>query len=137
MTVRRDESALDEAIVDRLGERALDRLAERLRPRLPVQPLKEPAGHLGLDPEPFMTAEEVARAARLHPQTVYRHLRSGRLRGQLVGSRWRISPDAYDDYVSTGRLSQAPRRTSASRRRPAATGRGPLRAVLDAERDGG
>jgi len=48
-----------------------------------------------------MTPEEAAQYLRVHPSTVYRNLRSGRLPGAKVGQQWRISKAVLDRYLAT------------------------------------
>jgi excisionase family DNA binding protein len=125
------------AVIRDLDDEALDELAERLAPRLAPKMADFPRVDQGDRAGSWMTVAEAATATRLHPQTVYRHLRSGRLRGDRAGSRWRITRDALDKYLSSGSPDQTPRRAAPSRRGLAAGRPGPLRALLDAEREGG
>jgi excisionase family DNA binding protein len=45
-----------------------------------------------------MTVGEVAAALKVSERSVYRALRDGRLRGQRLGSSWRISAAAVEDW---------------------------------------
>jgi excisionase family DNA binding protein len=88
-------------------------------------------------PPRFMTATEVAGHARVHLQTVYRHLRTGQLRGERAGSGWRITPEAFEEYVAVQGPAESAGRTPVSKARLTGNGRGPLRALLDDEDRGG
>ena len=48
---------------------------------------------------PLFTVAEAARYLRVHEQTVYSLLRSGRLKGVKVGREWRIHKEALDEYL--------------------------------------
>lgn len=66
----------------------------------------------------LLTPAEVAGRVRVHVQTVYRHLRTGRLPGQRIGSRWRIPAEAVSDCFPS--LDKgAPSRRSGGHRPPA------------------
>jgi excisionase family DNA binding protein len=125
------------AVIRDLDDRALDDLAERLAPRLAPKMAEIPTVDQRNRARSWMTVAEAATATRLHPQTVYRHLRNGRLQGDRAGSQWRIAQDALDDYLSNGAPNQTSRGTAPSRRPVAARRPGPLRALLDAEREAG
>src|SRR5215211_7854752 len=127
-------SRLAAELVAALDDEALDQLAEQLAPRLALRIVPDAMHDRRLEHRGFMTAAEVAVRARLHLQTVYRHLRSGRLRGDRAGSGWRITPEAFEEYVAVEQPAQT-RGTSASRARLATKGRSPLRALLDAEKE--
>lgn len=43
--------------------------------------------------------EEAAEWLEVHPQTVYRLLRSGELPGRKIGQQWRIHKGTLEDYV--------------------------------------
>lgn len=47
----------------------------------------------------LMTVVEAARVLRLHPDTVRRLLREGRLRGVRVGRSWRVPADVAEAPV--------------------------------------
>jgi excisionase family DNA binding protein len=130
-------SRLAAELVAALDDEALDQLAERLAPRVAAHLADSPTPGSGNQARSWMTVGEVATATRLHPQTVYRHLRSGRLQGDHAGSRWRVAPEALEDYLSTAPPSQRPRPKARSPPRRVADRPGPLRALLDAEGEGG
>ncbi len=97
------------AIVGALDEPALVLLAERLRPHLDL--------HMGRQ---LLTAAQAAERLGLHPKTVVRMAREGRLSAIKIGNGWRFHPDQLHP---TPRPPRAPAKS-----RPA------LRAV--ARRDG-
>ena len=49
--------------------------------------------------EKFYTIEEIAEISRLHLNTVYRHLRQGKLKAHKVGNQWRVTQEALDKYL--------------------------------------
>jgi excisionase family DNA binding protein len=49
-------------------------------------------------PSNVMTVRELAEYLRVHPSTIYRLLRQGRLPGFRVGSDWRFSREAIDQW---------------------------------------
>ncbi|HEY8416177.1 MAG TPA: helix-turn-helix domain-containing protein [Thermaerobacter sp.] len=49
-----------------------------------------------------LTPQEAARYLRVSVQTVYRHLRSGRLPGAKVGQQWRIRRTDLDRFLAGG-----------------------------------
>jgi len=62
----------------------------------------------------WSSVTDVAARLGVHPRTVYRALRAGRLQGDRVGSRWRVKPDALADWLakaSAARREPAPRPT--------------------------
>lgn len=61
--------------------------------------------------EPLMTVGDVAAMLGVSERSVYRALRDGRLRGDRIGSSWRISVAAVDDWKGGGRGRRAPDRT--------------------------
>ena len=56
--------------------------------------------------EPVWDCEEAAQFLRIHPATVKRLARSGRLPGFRVGNRWRFRPSELDDWARNAVLSQ-------------------------------
>lgn len=46
-----------------------------------------------------LTVPEVAEALQLHPQTVSRWLREGKLPGRKLGGEWRVSKQALERYL--------------------------------------
>lgn len=47
----------------------------------------------------FLTVEEIAAQLRVHKITVHRHIRSGKLRANLIGGQYRISREDYEAYL--------------------------------------
>jgi excisionase family DNA binding protein len=125
------------AVVRDLDDEALDELAKRLAPRLRPQIAQTPTVGRRDEAGLRLTVAEVATATRLHPQTVYRHLRSGRLQGDRAGTRWLIAPEALDEFLSSGPAPETPGRMAPRAVRPTSNRPGPLRALLDAEKKGG
>lgn len=68
----------------------------------------------------IFTIKELSEHLRVHPTTIYRLLRQGRLPGFRVGSNWRFSREAIEQWErdQAGRAGAvAPRRRRARRRR--------------------
>jgi len=95
---------LGAAIVASLDDETIRALAERLRPYLEDQP----------DHRPLLTPAQAAERLRLHPKTVARMARDGRLPAVKVGTGWRFEAD---------RLDIAPPIRPSRRERPAPRGR--------------
>ena len=74
---------LGAAILASLDEETIRALAERLRPHLEDRP----------DHPPLLTPSQAAERLRLHPKTVVRMARDGRLPAVKVGAGWRFHPD--------------------------------------------
>lgn len=87
---------LGEALIAALDDETIARLADRLRPHL-----KAAAGDSAL-----LTATEVGQRLRLHPKTVVRLARDGRLPAVKIGAAWRFQPGQLD--VSLARTSTTP-----------------------------
>src|SRR5512146_1959663 len=68
----------------------------------------------------IFTIKELSEHLRVHPTTIYRLLRQGRLPGFRVGSNWRFSREAIEmwEREQAGRSAASPprRRRSAARR---------------------
>src|SRR5947209_18142735 len=73
-----------EALLGTLDDASARELAERLRPHLPV------------DPSRFMDAREAADVLGLHPDTLGRMARTGRIWAQKVGREWRFRADQLE-----------------------------------------
>jgi excisionase family DNA binding protein len=56
--------------------------------------------------EPLLDCDEAARFLRIHPSTVKRYARTGRLPGFRVGNRWRFRPSELDDWARSAVLSR-------------------------------
>ena len=68
----------------------------------------------------IFTIKELSEHLRVHPTTIYRLLRQGRLPGFRVGSNWRFSREAIEQWErdQAGRAAaNPPRRRRAARRR--------------------
>lgn len=69
----------------------------------------------------IFTIKELSEHLRVHPTTIYRLLRQGRLPGFRVGSNWRFSREAIEiwEREQAGRPAEASprRRRGAARRR--------------------
>jgi excisionase family DNA binding protein len=68
----------------------------------------------------IFTIKELSEHLRVHPTTIYRLLRQGRLPGFRVGSNWRFSREAIEQWErdQAGRAAASPpRRRRAARRR--------------------
>jgi len=97
---------LGAAILASLDEETIRALAERLRPYL----------H-GPDHRPLLTPAQAAERLRLHPKTVARMARDGRLPAMKVGTGWRFHADQLDiTRPSRPAMVEPPRATA--RRRP-------------------
>ncbi len=48
----------------------------------------------------IMTPEETAEYLKVHPQTVYRQLRAGKLPGRKIGDQWRVRRADLDAFLS-------------------------------------
>ena len=65
-----------------------------------------------------LTPTEIARALRVHPFTVTRLAREGKLPGFKVGGIWRFRKDELEQWLEANRQVKVGRRpTSRSRRR--------------------
>ncbi len=47
-----------------------------------------------------ISADEVAKAFKVHPVTIRRYFRIGKMKGQKVGGRWYISKENFKDFVN-------------------------------------
>lgn len=100
---------LGTAILASLDEKTIRALAERLRPYLG-----------GPDNRPLLTPAQAAERLSLHPKTVVRMARDGRLPAVKVGTGWRFHADQLD--IAPPRRATASAVTSRrprSRREPA------------------
>jgi excisionase family DNA binding protein len=66
----------------------------------------------------IFTIKELSEHLRVHPTTIYRLLRQGRLPGFRVGSNWRFSREAIEQWerAQAGRSAPGPRRRRQRRR---------------------
>jgi excisionase family DNA binding protein len=67
----------------------------------------------------IFTIKELSEHLRVHPTTIYRLLRQGRLPGFRVGSNWRFSREAIEQWEreQAGRAAASPPRRRRARRR--------------------
>ena len=67
----------------------------------------------------IFTIKELSEHLRVHPTTIYRLLRQGRLPGFRVGSNWRFSREAIEQWErdQAGRAAGSPPRRRRARRR--------------------
>jgi len=77
------DSSFGAALVASLDEEAVRALADRLRPHLEDRPRQQP----------LLTPAQAAERLRLHPKTVVRMAREGRLPAVKVGTGWRLDAD--------------------------------------------
>ena len=69
---------------------------------------KRDSGGLG----PFMTAHEVARYLRVHPATLYRLLRQGRVPAFKIGTDWRFIKNEVDQWMRRSEIRSEARQDS-------------------------
>jgi excisionase family DNA binding protein len=112
---------LGAAILASLDEDAVRALAERLSPYL----------H-GPDHGPLLTPAQAAERLSLHPKTVVRMARDGRLPAVKIGTGWRFHPDQLDIAPpSHARRNERPARLA---RRPASIEPASVAAIRGRER---
>lgn len=97
---------LADALIADLRDDALRALAERMRP------------HLRGGPAHLLCVREAAAALRLHPDTVARMARTGRLPAVKVGREWRFRTDALTVGLSLQTPAPSRSRTSVRRKSP-------------------
>lgn len=56
--------------------------------------------------EEYLTPEEVAQKLKLHPDTVARLLRQGKIPGYKVAGSWRISPTELEEWMKQRKNKQ-------------------------------
>lgn len=108
-------TALALALVEALDDEATRELANRLRPHLPAEA------------ERLLDAREAAALLGLHPDTLVRMARTGRIWAKKVGREWRFRADNLDIGPVAGSLPASP--TPMRRRRPQATARPSIAAI--------
>ena len=68
----------------------------------------KPCGTIGrMEMPESLTLDEAAKFLQMHPVTVRRHLRAGKLPGRKIGGEWRISRTALEQFL-TGDQKPAP-----------------------------
>ena len=92
-----------DALLGTLDDASARELAERLRPHLPVGPSR------------FLDAREAADVLGLHPDTLVRMARTGRIWAQKVGREWRFRADRLEVRPVNGE-GRHPLRMTRSRR---------------------
>ena len=96
---------LGTALLASLDEKTIRALAERLRPHLEDRP----------DHQPLLTPAQAAERLHLHPKTVVRMARDGRLSAVKVGTGWRFHADRLDIVLSSCSAVVEPPRAAARR----------------------
>lgn len=96
---------LGTALLASLDEETMRALAERLRPHLEDRP----------DHQPLLTPAQAAERLRLHPKTVVRMARDGRLPAVKVGAGWRFHPEQLDIVPPSRPAMVEPPRAAARR----------------------
>jgi len=107
------ENHLALGLVALLDEDALDELAKLLAPRL--QRLSGP--ELVEAPENLLSCAEAAGIANVHPETIRRAARSGKLRCVRAGTAVRVPSDALTEWLRAPKRTTAPPRSRARHRR--------------------
>jgi len=51
------------------------------------------------EPERLLTTEEIAAILSVHPRTVMRWLRQGKLKGVKIGRLWRVRPEDFEAFI--------------------------------------
>src|SRR5436305_7979796 len=99
---------LADALLGTLDDASARELAERLRPHLPVEPHR------------FLDARQAAQVLGLHPDTLVRMARTGRIWAQKVGREWRFRADQLEIHpIDSGpQTTTRPFRTRHSRTAP-------------------
>ena len=59
------------------------------------------SNHSAPDAPRLFNLEEAADRLSLHPATLRRFLREGKISGLKIGRNWRITPDALSAYIAT------------------------------------
>src|SRR5437016_2308769 len=90
---RSREATLADVLLGSLDDAATRELAERLRPHLPPAPAR------------LLDAREAAALVGLHPDTLVRMARSGRVWAQKAGREWRFRADRLEILPRGGEAS--------------------------------
>lgn len=82
-------------------------------------PINSTQGMAQAQSDQIFTIKELSEHLRVHPTTIYRLLRQGRLPGFRVGSNWRFSREAIEQWErdQAGRAAGSPPRRRHRRRR--------------------
>lgn len=54
----------------------------------------------------YYTVEKVAELLALHPKTIQRYVREGKLKAKKVGKSWRIYEQGLNDYMSSSDMAE-------------------------------
>jgi excisionase family DNA binding protein len=114
--------SLGAALLAALDEHTMAQLAQQLRPYLEDQSRTDA----------LLTPAEAAQRLRLHPKTVVRMARDGRLPATKVGTGWRFHPNQLDIAVTSRPIAADP--PCAMRRRPASGEPASVAAIRGRER---
>jgi len=54
--------------------------------------------------DPWLTVEQIAKRVQLHPDTIRRFLREGKINGNLISRRagWRVKASEADRFITGG-----------------------------------
>jgi excisionase family DNA binding protein len=58
--------------------------------------------------EKYYTVEEIAELIKIHPKTIQRYIREGRLKANKVGKSWRVSGHDLSTFTEGGNASVTP-----------------------------
>lgn len=121
-----------------LNDEQLQEIAERLA--VVVAARAAPTGDRGDDGSAAAPLDpgDVAQAAGLHRDTIYREIARGRLRARRVVGRWRISRadfEAWRAQAPSRRQAPSPRQAAPKSNPRGKTRRGTLRVVLDEQEE--
>ena len=59
--------------------------------------------------ETYYTVEKISKLLSIHPKTVQRYIREGKLRANKVGKGWRVSGHDLSVFMEQNRMSEAKR----------------------------
>lgn len=62
-----------------------------------------------MDIQASLTIVEAAKILQMHPVTVRRHMRAGKLPGRKIGGEWRISRDVLEQFLRGEQKPAAPK----------------------------
>lgn len=54
--------------------------------------------------EKFLTSENVAQTLKVNIMTIYRYIKSGKLRAYKIGKEFRITEKDFSDFLSKSRI---------------------------------
>ena len=58
----------------------------------------------------LLTVKEVAKELKLHPVTVRRYIREGKIAASLFGRVWRVQEGALDEFLESTKRDKSGRR---------------------------